>query len=82
MDWVFRTGKQMPLCASDLDKLWRNGLNKKNLNDFDSPESRNYSKNYVPTQTILKNYYKANQRNIYMNKVGREKESEQKIEKH
>jgi hypothetical protein len=79
---VFRTGKQVPLCASDLDELWRNEFNKKNLNEFDSQESRNYSKNYVPTQTILENYHKANQGNIYMNSQKAKKVSKQKIEKH
>jgi hypothetical protein len=79
---VFRTGKQVPLCASDLDELWRNEFNKKNLNEFDSQESRNYSKNYVPTQTILENYHKANQGNIYMNSQKAKKVTKQKIEKH
>jgi hypothetical protein len=79
---VFRTGKQVPLCASDLDQLWNNAFNKKNLNEFDSQESRNYSKNYVPTQTILENYHKANQGNIYMNSQKAKKVTKQKIEKH
>ena len=79
---VFRTGKQVPLCASDLEQLWNNEFNKKNLNEFDSQESRNYSKNYVPTQTILENYHKANQGNMYMNGKKGQKVTKQKIEKH
>ena len=79
---VFRTGDQVPLCASDLDQLWNNVFNKKNLNEFDSQESRNYSKNYVPTQTILENYHKASQGNMYMNGTKGQKVTKQKIEKH
>jgi len=79
---VFRTGKQVQLCASDLDDLWKNELNKKNLNEFDSPESRNYSKNYVPAQTILKDYHQANQGNMYMNSTKDQKGTKKKIDKH
>ena len=79
---VFRTGKQVPLCASDLDDLWKNEFNKKNLNEFDSPESRNYSKNYVPAQTILKDYHQANQGNMYMNSTKDQKVTKKKIDKH
>ena len=78
---VYRTGKQEQLCASDLEDLWNNGLNKKNLNDFTSQESRNYSKNYLPTQTILKSYHKANQGNIYMNSTKGQRVTKQKIDK-
>tara|TARA_Y100001978_G_C23683111_1_gene430228 strand:+ start:237 stop:1364 length:1128 start_codon:yes stop_codon:yes gene_type:complete len=78
---VFRTGKQVPLCASDLEKLWNNSFNKKNLNHFHSKESRNYSKNYLPTQTILKSYHKANKGRMYMNSIKGQKVTKQKIDK-
>jgi hypothetical protein len=64
---VLRTGKQKPLCASDLDDLWNQGFNKKNLNEYTSPESRNYAKNYRPTKVILKKFHDSNKSNDYMN---------------
>jgi hypothetical protein len=64
---VLRTGKQKPLCASDLDDLWNKDFNKKNLNEYTSPESRNYAKNYRPTKVILKKFHDSNKSNDYMN---------------
>ena len=64
---VLRTGKQKPLCASDLDDLWNQDFNKKNLNEYTSPESRNYAKNYRPTKVILKKFHDSNKSNDYMN---------------
>ena len=72
---VLRTGKQKPLCASDLDDLWNKDFNKKNLNEYTSLESRNYAKNYRPTKVILKKFHDSNKSNYYM------KSSEKKSKK-
>ena len=42
-------------------------FNKKNLNEYTSPESRNYAKNYRPTKVILKKFHDSNKSNDYMN---------------
>ena len=63
---VFRTGKQKPLCATDLDELWNKKLNKKNLKEYSSAESKNYAKNYVPTVLILREFHESQDRNQYM----------------
>ena len=72
---VLRTGSQKPLCASDLEILWNKKLNKKNLTEFTSAESRNYAKNYRPTKVILEEFHDSNKSNHYM------KSSDQKSKK-
>lgn len=77
---VLRTGFQKPLCASDLDALWKNQFNKKNLTQYNSVESRNYSKNYRPTAKILKDYHDSNQSNHYMKSIDGQKSKKGKID--
>jgi hypothetical protein len=67
---VLRTGNQKPLCASDLESLWNNEFNKKNLTEFTSAESRNYAKNYRPTKVILEEFHDSNKSNHYMKSSG------------
>ena len=74
---VLRTGKQKPLCATDLDKLWNKELNKKNLKVYSSVESRNYAKNYAPTILILQDFHESKKKNQYM-KAGQEKKTQKK----
>jgi hypothetical protein len=74
---VLRTGKQKPLCATDLDKLWNKELNKKNLKVYNSVESKNYAKNYVPTILILRDFHESNEKNQYM-KAGQEIKTQKK----
>ena len=78
---VLRTGKQKPLCASDLDDLWNNGLNKKNLNEYHSSESINYAKNYAPTRVILKNFHDSNKSNHYMKSTNDQQKIKDKLDK-
>ena len=53
---VLITGAQNELCLSDLEKLWTSELNKRNLTVYKSAQSRNYAKNYAPSQKILDRY--------------------------
>lgn len=78
---VLRTGTQKPLCASDLEELWNTQFNKKNLTEYNSIESRNYSKNYRPTEKILKDYHDSNQTNHYMKSIEGQKGKKGKIDK-
>lgn len=78
---VLRTGAQKPLCASDLDVLWNTRFNKKNLTQYNSIESRNYSRNYRPTEKILKEYHDSNQNNHYMKSNDGQKSKKGKIDK-
>jgi len=75
---VLKTGLQKKLCASDLEDLWNHQLNKKNLTKFNSAESKNYARNYRPTEKILNDYYNSKQSNYYMKSIGVQKTKKKK----
>lgn len=78
---VLRMGKQKPLCATDLEHLWNNNLNKKNLIEYNSSESRGYAKNYAPTKAILKNFHESQKSNHYMESIKDQKSTKGKLDK-
>ena len=53
---VLITGNQKALCLKDLEVLWNEQLNKKNLNVHKSILSKNYARNYAPSQKLLKRF--------------------------
>ena len=64
---VLITGNQNKLCFSDLQKLWDSKLNKRNITAFSSTQSKNYAKNYVPTQKLLERFERQQGVSPYIN---------------
>ena len=60
---VLITGNQKALCLTDLEKLWNNQLNKRNLTVHKSKLAQNYARNYKPSKVLLERFHE--QQNSY-----------------
>ena len=63
---VLVTGNQKALCLSDLETLWNEQLNKRNLTSHSSFLSKNYARNYKPSQQLLERFYEQQKTSPYI----------------
>ena len=63
---VLVTGNQKALCLSDLETLWNDQLNKRNLTSHSSSLSKNYARNYKPSQQLLERFYEQQKASPYI----------------
>ena len=63
---VLITGNQKALCLTDLEKLWNNQLNKRNLTVHKSKLAQNYARNYKPSKVLLERFHEQQNSSPYI----------------
>lgn len=63
---VLITGNQKALCLTDLEKLWNNQLNKRNLTVHKSKLAQNYARNYKPSKVLIERFHEQQKSSPYL----------------